>query len=355
MSNTNMVGLSRPLSYPLRPHLDDDKSKEYIDIDGDLCLDIGHGSALFVVCSKSLARSSRFWKRLLYGQFKEGLGREKPSEWVVELPEDDPEAMRTVLNIVHCRFDQITDYDEDVDVMCLLGVCVLTDKYDMTHLLRPWATGWSRNVNFECNVQGDTLRDRYSHERLWIAWELGDIAEFKELARFMLLNCSFATGQSLYVDDVQAPPGIYENIENARLEILKDLFESLEGRLDSLVTPDQEHDSETVDCAALMYGKAAQTLYKLQLWPWPQGEKVPHSLAHIVKKLLAIDWRSAHTGKAHEACAEYMRRAWCDDVINAVYPLGDNKSSLLSDEHRRHLDIQSKKSGFYIKDADTRP
>lgn len=186
--------------------------KTYIDPNGDLCLEVGPFSAQFIVCSKTMARSSPFWNKMLYGGFAEGKkaqpGNEK-SEWVVKLPEDNPAAMEIALNIIHSRFDQVCGYEDFIYTTHFYNLCVLTDKYDMTHILRPWARGWSRSTHSQCEKLGQSLRLKFCHERLWIAWELGDRTTFEGMARALLLESSAAVGNYLRYVGALEPPGIY--------------------------------------------------------------------------------------------------------------------------------------------------
>jgi hypothetical protein len=49
-------------------------------------------------------------------------------------------------------------------------VTVLSDKYDLTRMLRPWATSWLSDI------AGEDRKNFTS--RVWIAWELGDYELF---------------------------------------------------------------------------------------------------------------------------------------------------------------------------------
>lgn len=184
----------------------------YIDLEGDLCLVVGSLGAEFVVCSKTMARSSPFWKKMLYGDFAEGKksqSRGGKGEWVVKLPEDNSIAMEIILNIIHGRFDRIPGYEDFVYTTHFYNLCVLTDKYDMTHILRPWARGWSRSTHSQCDKLGQSLRSRFCHERLWISWELGDRDTFEGMAQTLLLNSSNSPGNTLHYVGSLEPPGIY--------------------------------------------------------------------------------------------------------------------------------------------------
>jgi hypothetical protein len=76
------------------------------DPHGDLRLVVGEEKAESLVCSRSLARASPIFNKMLFGFFYES----KPAKGDrrVELPEDDPYALCFLLNIIHGRFDRVS-------------------------------------------------------------------------------------------------------------------------------------------------------------------------------------------------------------------------------------------------------
>lgn len=150
----------------------------YFDPDGDLQLHIGPEKSACVVCSRSLSRASPVFKRMLYGGFAES----KPAhgEWIVALPEDNQEAMFLLLNIVHGHSDAVPMRLPDEK---LYHVTVLTDKYNMTKCLHPWAHSWRKHF-----VKPDTSAK--IARRIWIAWELGIIDIFMRGVQALLHSSS---------------------------------------------------------------------------------------------------------------------------------------------------------------------
>ncbi|KAK5636819.1 hypothetical protein RRF57_012531 [Xylaria bambusicola] len=69
-------------------------AKSYLGPDGDLCLQVGESPATpFIVCSRTLARTSSYWNKMLDGEFKESrkhFPRNNGLKWTVESPEDAP-------------------------------------------------------------------------------------------------------------------------------------------------------------------------------------------------------------------------------------------------------------------------
>ncbi|KAI0385547.1 hypothetical protein F5Y04DRAFT_246102 [Hypomontagnella monticulosa] len=320
--------------------------KTCIDPNGDLCLDVGPFSAQFIVCSRTMARSSPFWSKMLYGQFAEGKKaqpRNEKSDWVVKLPEDNPAAMGIALNIIHGRFDQICGYEEFIYTTHFYNLCVLTDKYDMTHILRPWARGWSRSTHAQCEKLGQSLRLKFCHERLWIAWELGDRVTFEGMAKALLMNSSATVGNNLRYVGALEPPGIYESIEKARLSIIKLLLKPLKDIVQGLVKNDQtlckENSKTGKDCQPLMLGNIIQSLHRHQLWPLPEALAVQHSVSNLATLLLLVEMESS---ACHRKCSQFHLAG----LVKGVEIVMNSTPPLLTEAHKRHLEAQAKKSGF---------
>lgn len=140
-----------------------------IDPDGDLLLDVqpdDEGRWRYRVCSATLRRHSPVWKTMLFGPWKES----KPAtegEWVVELPEDPPYEMQTILYIIHGLVDKVPEALSGDSVFRLL---ILLNKYDMTRIVKPWCAKWM--VPAEQSIWCPVTKS------LYIAWELGNESLF---------------------------------------------------------------------------------------------------------------------------------------------------------------------------------
>lgn len=166
------------------------------DDDGDLRLEVGPNTdkQTFLVCSKALARVSNPFKAMLYGGFAEGKPQNEDSNWTVALPEDDPEAFATILNIIHNKYAMVR---EMVTRTQLFHIAVLTDKYDMTGVLRPWAQRWVDRFAL------DLPRAFYpgDEELLWIAWTLGHRRLFECVLVLLQNVCKLSSNGSLCCPD----------------------------------------------------------------------------------------------------------------------------------------------------------
>ncbi|KAK7444601.1 hypothetical protein Landi51_08413 [Colletotrichum acutatum] len=99
----------------------------------------GDATQSFIVCAKALARHSPVFKRMLFGGFKKSKPSKSDSDdWVVELPGDETKPFEILLDIIHGLFEQVPELLTLDELTALL---VLTDKYDVTSLTRPWVAG----------------------------------------------------------------------------------------------------------------------------------------------------------------------------------------------------------------------
>ncbi|KAI0431611.1 hypothetical protein F5Y09DRAFT_184574 [Xylaria sp. FL1042] len=219
--------------------------KSCLDPRGDLCIDVGmYPAESFMVCSRTLARVSPFWDKMLYGEFiesKKPPPQDDSLEWTVKLPEDNPTAMGLLLRIIHSRFDVVPGYEDLLYVRDLYDICVIADKYDMAHVLQPRARGWLRSTLYSTELIGKSLREQYCHERLWISWVLGDKPKFEKTAKRMLLTscASIRDSNSLRYAGIFEPPEIYDIIEQTRLDIIETLLAPFHSIIESLIMNDE--------------------------------------------------------------------------------------------------------------------
>lgn len=194
-----------------------------VDPDGDLFLDVAldtKGVAYrYRVCSGTLRRHSPVWKTMLFGPWLES----KPTnseEWVVQLPEDPAYPMLIILNIVHGRF---ADVPQDIRLGNLRDILALTNKYDMTSIVRPLCAQWiavarrSKNST-EKNSTGDFSFKRSAKNTLrslYVAWELGDEVLFALRLEELSLRTRMDTeGRLSYATSRRSRKGTTLNDEN---------------------------------------------------------------------------------------------------------------------------------------------
>ncbi|KAI1353266.1 hypothetical protein F5Y01DRAFT_277399 [Xylaria sp. FL0043] len=327
-----------------------------LDPKGDLCIDVGmYPARSFMVCSRALARASPFWDKMLYGEFRESkklCPQDDKQEWTVKLPEDDATAMGLLLSIIHGRFDMVPSYEDQIYVRDFYDISVIADKYDMAHVLQPWARGWLRSTLRSIELIGESLRDQYCHERLWISWALGDKANFEEIAKTMLLtSCtSIRDSNSLRCAGVFEPPEIYDIIEQTRLDTIKALLAPFHNILEGLITNDKtlckKHKKKRNypdACLPSMLGTGIQSLHSAGLWPIPQPAEIPWSVSILSDKLKSVKMESngyleVEDGRVHKCSQGPALQVEIERVLNSIPPL-------LTEAHECHLECQARKSG----------
>lgn len=177
------------------------KTTEF-DPRGDIKLKIGRNDSdpvLLTACSRTLARVSPVFERMLYGNFAEA--RKTTDDWIVNLPEDKHEPLAIFLNIAHCQFHhvpRILTVDEFYDIT------VLTNYYDSTRILVPWIGRWMGTLEEEAKGSNETMA-----KALWVSWEVGQKVPFSRIAMRMILESDGGlTAEHALVQELRMPPDI---------------------------------------------------------------------------------------------------------------------------------------------------
>lgn len=157
----------------------------YFDSRGDLTLKVGDSSDQklcvyeFVVCSRSLARWSSVFRAMLFTGFAESRPKDD-APWTIEMPEDSVSPVFLLLSIVHGHFQHIP---KSLPQDHLYQLLVVTEKYDMTQTLSPWASAW-----FQPYAATNTSSTDGEEIVMWISWELGHEGTFCNWAKNLLLK-----------------------------------------------------------------------------------------------------------------------------------------------------------------------
>jgi hypothetical protein len=123
----------------------------------------------FRVDSSILAGASPAFGFVLYSPGAEAT-KEEDVKWNVHLPDDDPRAMQTIIDILYGLYPE----DQDMDIEPLHNLTALANKYDLVHLFPNWSLRWVRNMEsywVKRKFIGQTTEDLES--LIWIFWVLG--------------------------------------------------------------------------------------------------------------------------------------------------------------------------------------
>lgn len=122
----------------------------------------------FIVLSHTLIMMSPVWKAMLSGKFREGSTMHE-----IPLPDDDPEAMKFILNIVHLRpssapksFVDNNNRFSEVEIALLSEITILCDKYDCATLCKN-SGRWKSKLQRTLRSNQYKWRPRLWPEYLW--------------------------------------------------------------------------------------------------------------------------------------------------------------------------------------------
>jgi hypothetical protein len=162
---------------------------------------------IYRVQSAGLRVASPVWRAML----NPDVFREGSSNAPMEFHDDDPDALKILLSIVHFRFDQVPAAPPSFE--WLVQIAVLCDKYDVVHVVRPILQGWLTPFTDFCFHYGYELW-------IYVAWVFGCPKIFEALAGHIRRNIFSCGGKwemyyhrwegSELLDDLLplAPPGI---------------------------------------------------------------------------------------------------------------------------------------------------
>ncbi|KAK7921513.1 Fatty acid oxidation complex subunit alpha [Apiospora marii] len=288
-----------------------------IDPDGDLLLAIGEECpsatpATFRVDSRALARASAVFRQMLHGGFAEARrpGR-GGGDWVVRLPEDSPNTFYILLSIFHTQFDKVPqDELKGSRIQLIYDLTITTDKYDLTHCVRPWAALWSA-LRLQQVTELNNRKQPGAHNAstyvglqkcLWITWELGNLAEFERIivelawcSRLDVDNGSLwspvtAHGtKGVLFNETFEPEEAFETIHATRQKAVSRLLTPLLAWVEALI-PDAHEPRGGSDTSNLdaMLGATLRAMKKYRLWPLPNRDTYAGSVYQLVAALRAV-------------------------------------------------------------------
>ena len=140
---------------------------------------------------------------MLFGPWKEA----KPAQgdWIVELPEDNPDGISSLLSIVHAQFTD-TAVPNNISADLLYNILVVADKYDMVQKIRPWADTWVRALK---GRELSSLTPVGCLVRIHTAWELGCEAVFTEGINHFVFNLGYNGRSFTYVESSSSGYELY--------------------------------------------------------------------------------------------------------------------------------------------------
>ncbi|KAI1776672.1 hypothetical protein F4818DRAFT_440071 [Hypoxylon cercidicola] len=171
--------------------------------DGDVIFVVGDEKRPLRVHSVFLRTASSVFKAMLGPHYREGANLSSDCPKVIPLPEDDPKAMEIIFNIIHFRFDAVSERYDPESVLCL---AIAADKYDFTQALRLSIRDWLQcdNIKDPKKLWKLTKASYFLHnDRAFEATTLGLICHYG--GSFFQLN----DGNEIYFDFGDRFAGVY--------------------------------------------------------------------------------------------------------------------------------------------------
>ncbi|KAF6782184.1 nuclear pore protein-like protein, partial [Colletotrichum sojae] len=280
-------------------------SPELTELDprGDVVFVVGSRSAAaentparrFRLCSRTMARASPVFDRMLHGNFAESKpaaaaavgSAGPPADWVVDLPDDDAAAYDLFASIAHGSFRRVP---RGLGVGRLYDLTVLTHYYDATPMLTPWLQGWMVGIG-ETPDGGD--EGMLMLKLLWISWELGHKQLFETTARRMVMECrGIFLGDESGIEGLNMPPDVIASIRTQTIQAIMDVFRDL---AEKLVIIDEgprwcRHASYMGPhrCESMILGSMTFCLTRAGLWPVPDAADVDESVVGLYSSLMNL-------------------------------------------------------------------
>jgi hypothetical protein len=117
-----------------------------LDPNGDVILAVNDTARdareKFIVSSRVLSLASPVFSKMFSPNFKEGIQMQQGDRPCIELEEDDPKAMETILRILHY---QCASIPLSTDPETLAALAIHCDKYDCNKAMKPWIAHWCNN------------------------------------------------------------------------------------------------------------------------------------------------------------------------------------------------------------------
>ncbi|KAK8232572.1 hypothetical protein HDK77DRAFT_498648 [Phyllosticta capitalensis] len=299
---------------------------------------------IFIVSSKAMSMACGAWNSMLNGPFKEA--QSTSGDWEIELPEDDPAALAVLLNIVHLRFDLVPD---ELGFALLLQITVLTDKYDITRLIRPWATSWFQAAQDIAS----TTKSGYE-EWLWIAWELGQKNTFETLAAHLIQTvhvdadgrCLTKAGRLLDPcgsPQQHFPPGIIERVLEIRQKVISDLLKVYYDPLENFV---KKRIAGLAMCEGTWQSSSClQKCDELAFGSLCLVTKSVHELVSSLKKMSVQAYHEKAQANYYSPRRECTNYILTGQLLAAVEKVETSIPSAATEIHCNHLTRQAKKFG----------
>jgi hypothetical protein len=123
------VPVATPPPYPVSGPI------ESFDTHGDLIMVAGLKPINFRVCAGSLAVASPAWRKAISQTRLRATAQQMRVCKILRLPDDNPDALRIILQVIHYKFDALPD---TISCETLFHTVMLCQKHNIQRLLKPF-------------------------------------------------------------------------------------------------------------------------------------------------------------------------------------------------------------------------
>lgn len=121
------------------------------------------------------------------------------SEFDIVVIRDNTRYLGIIFSIMHCRFEDEPSVFDELELYDFLQV---TEEYEVTRLLRPWAATWVkpyRDDSFPLEFRDNTPAMKALGKRFWTVRTLGEKNISRKLVQYVVKEIPFNHEHSLYV------------------------------------------------------------------------------------------------------------------------------------------------------------
>lgn len=312
---------------------------------------------IYSVRSSALETASQIWRKSDVSQ----------AAHTTDFTSDSALGLNVILSIAHYKFQ---DVPQKLDLDDLSDVAAVAEKYEVKHLLVPFAKAWVAAANLP-----DTLSTKAAEKILVTAWLLGQAQWFAKA----ISQCAYharisAEGKLVDSDgkpwDSQLPAvsdQVVELISAVRLDAIERIIKAVSAPVHKLLDP-QSYPDENIrycyaqaadesvreECEQLQLGSAIMGLTKAKLWPPPMASRIKTSPSELALEYAGIKMRRYQTPGSRfkeDDTAEDVH-AQCgfghQDEIGKI--LGLSTPAQLTSQLVEQLHARAKLSGAYSPD-----
>jgi len=133
------------------------------------------------VSSRHLALASKVFRVMFDGHFKERVdpGKEQPTR--VPLPDDDPDAIMVLLNIIHGLNKRV---QRSIEKPLFIAIAILVDKYELHEVVELCAEKW-----FEQLWAVRSFNPPHLTDWIFLCWVFGKATQFQQLSSTAIRKC----------------------------------------------------------------------------------------------------------------------------------------------------------------------